>query len=450
VTLAARLRTRCALSAIVAAALALTSCAALASPSSASAYTAGTSSDFFGVNGAMLRTLVPNRLASLDGLAASMGDQGISWARITFDQSVEERQRGTFNWYVPDTIVAALARHRVRAAANFVGTAEWADAPNLLSNCGTRAYPNDVPGWGDWVAAAARRYSSSGTFWAAHPELPKLPIQVWEIGNEPNSGDFWCPKANPEHYSTVYTTSANAITAVDPGAQVIVGGLAARFGPQTSNNVDAPSFLSRMIAANPSLRTSIPAVAIHPYAETVDKALHLVGHFRQAMAGAGMPSTPMLVNEIGWYTRGSDGPLKATELERADLIAGVANRFWRTDCGLSGLAPYSWVTMEGNNFSSGDWFGLASSYTGAPYPSGTAYGQQIRLALGQASSPPPETAVSACEGSIPWDGPEDPGLLSIFRDASSQAALPTVSPTSKKKCKKARKKRNRNRNRKRC
>jgi hypothetical protein len=342
-----------------------------------------TSPDFFGVNGAMLRNFVsPDRAGALEGLAASMGQQGISWMRLTFDQAVEERQKGNFNWYTPDTMIAALARHGVSGAAVFVGTAGWAADPAQGGKCSWRAAPFDLAGWTDWVAAAARRYGSNGTFWAAHPELPKLPIQRWEIGNEVNSSQFWCPAANPEQYAKVYSASANSIRTVDPAAKVIVAGLAPRFGQPNSADLDVPSFLARMTAADPSLRSTIPEVGIHPYAGSVQAAIERVAQFRQAMIGAGMPRTPMLVNEIGWYTSGNGIPhWRASEDQRAAMIAGVTNRFWRLDCGVSGIAPYSWVTLEQNTADADQWFGLADARTGAPHQSGLAYGEQIRLAL---------------------------------------------------------------------
>jgi hypothetical protein len=295
--------------------------ATLAVTPSANAYDPGTSADFFGVNGAVLRNFVnPDKAATLEGLATSMGGQGISWTRITFDQAVDEKEKGVFNWYAEDQMVAALARHGVRGAASFVGTATWAADPAMYGTCPWgRAYPHDLDGWTTWVAAAARRYGSTGGFWILHPELPKLPIRTWEIGNEVNSAAFWCPGANPEQYAQVYSASSDAIKAVDPTAKVIVAGLAARFGPQSGGNLDVDSFLSRMTAADPSLRTRIDAVGIHPYAGTVDGALYRVSLYRQAMAAAGMPSTPMLANEIGWSTQGPDGLLKATEEQRAGL-----------------------------------------------------------------------------------------------------------------------------------
>jgi polysaccharide biosynthesis protein PslG len=375
---------------------------ALLSPGQASAYAPRTSPDFFGVNGAMLRNFVaPAQAATLDGLATSMAQQNISWARLTFDQANDEKQRGSFNWYTLDTMVAALARHGVRGAASFVGTAAWAADPSTSGKCPWgMAYPADLGGWSDWVAAAARRYGPNGTFWAAHPELPKLPIQTWEVGNEVNSAQFWCPAANPEQYATVYSASLNAINAVDPSAKVIVAGLAPRFQQRTDVDLDVPSFLTRMAAADPSLRSRIPAVAIHPYASSVQGVLGMVAQFRQAMVAAGMPRTPMLVNEFGWHTNGSGMPSwAASEGQRARLIAGVTNRLWRSNCGVSGLAPYSWITMEQNPGDSEQWYGLADPTTGAPHPSGLAYGQQIRLALGRGPNAPPRSTVSACGSS---------------------------------------------------
>jgi hypothetical protein len=371
--------------------------ATLAFATPASAYTPGTSSDFFGVNAAYLRNFVsPSQSASLNGLTTSMGQQGISWARITLDQSVEERTKGTFDWYVPDTMIASLARHGVRAEGSFVGTASWAADSGDVAACGHLAAPSDVSGWSQWVRAATSRYGPNGTFWSAHPELTKLPIKTWEIGNEVNSGIFWCPAADPEGYAAILSASAGAIRAVDSTSQVMVGGLAPRFGWQTDTDLDVPTFLSRMLAASPSLATSISAVAIHPYAATGSDALATIQKFRRALRTAGLPNTPMVANEIGWYTQGQAGPLLTTDANRATQISTVANQFWRTDRGVQGMAPYSWITLQQDPSNSEDWYGLADPTTGAPNAGGLAYGQQIKLALGQSTSPPPTDTLNIC------------------------------------------------------
>src|SRR5687768_4696406 len=205
--------------------------AAVFPPAAADAHRAGTSPEFFGVNGAYLRDFVqPQKAASLEGLAASMEDQGVNWTRLTFDQAIDNRTRNSFNWYAPDTMVAALARLGVRGAGAFIRTASWAADPATWDACGPRSAPHDLDGWSGWVAAATRRFGRNGTFWAQHPELPYLPITRWEIGNEVNSKIFWCPGTNPEQYAAVYSASRAAITQVDPQAEVMVAGLAPRFG----------------------------------------------------------------------------------------------------------------------------------------------------------------------------------------------------------------------------
>jgi polysaccharide biosynthesis protein PslG len=378
-------------------------------PATAAAHTPGTTPEFFGVNGAYLRDYVqPAKAATLDGLAASMGAEGIDWARLTFDQAVEERTEGAFNWFVPDTMVAALARHGVRGSGSFIGTAYWAADPALNGAYGPRAWPYDIEGWSEWVAASARRFGSNGTFWAQHPELPYLPIKRWEIGNESNMGIFWRPAANPEQYASVYSASARAITAVDPEAEVIVAGLAPIFGAGTGGDLDVATFLKRLTAADPSLRNSIPAVAIHPYASTPKGARVRVAQFRRAMRAAGMPNTPMIVNEIGWYTQGAPGFLLASEQQRARRIATVAKQFWRTDCNLEGFAPYSWITLERDPQNSEHWFGLADAVTGAPNAGGFAYGRQIRRATGEATKAPPKARLRVCGKKTHRDGKRRP------------------------------------------
>lgn len=372
----------------------------------ASAYTPGTSPDFFGVNASYLRNLAypdqPALLTRMDEAAASMQRAGISWARLMFDQSVEERSRDVYDWTVPDLMEAALARHGVRGQAMFIGTAAWDQEPGTLfqlNQCGMRAYPYDYQAWTDWTAAAARRYGPNGTFWAAHPELPQLPITTWEIGNEPNLSIFWCPKANPEAYAQTYDAATAKIQAVDPNAKVIVGGLAPNWNTPRSQDVDVTDFLARMVAWDPSLPSRIPEVGVHPYTRTSDGlngVLDMLVRFRQTLTDVGMATTPMVANEYGWYTQPASGLYYTTEDQRAALIGGTANAFWRTNCGVAGMAPYAWITAEINKNDPENWYGLASTWTGDPHPSGAAYAQQIQLALGQAASPPPTDTLALC------------------------------------------------------
>jgi hypothetical protein len=47
----------------------------------------------------------------------------------------------------------------------------------------------------------------------------------------------------------------------------------------------------------------------------------------------------MLVNEIGWATRG--GPYPVGESDRADAYSRMASNFARTNCNVDGILPHT-------------------------------------------------------------------------------------------------------------
>jgi hypothetical protein len=340
-----------------------------------------TRAEFFGVNAPFLRDYaIPDRQASLDALARSMASEGVRWARVVFDQSVEQRTPGAIDWSIPDAVVGSLARQRVRTQALFIGTAAWVADPEDLASCGSRSEPTDIDGWSRFVGAAVERYGRGGEFWTANPAIKPLPIETWEIGNEENTRLFWCPRADPAHYASVYAASRSAALDADPDALVIVGGLAPAFDGAGPGDMTVPDFLRGIVAADPGLTGEIPGVAIHPYAATPPLVMQNVRRFRDAMRFAGLGGVPMIVNEVGWYTSGPPGPQLASQAERAERIRRVAAAVYLTDCDVVALGIHSWETAESDPANPEDWYGLANPRTGKPNASGVAYGAAIRAA----------------------------------------------------------------------
>jgi len=346
-------------------------------------------SGFFGTNAPLLRAYAgPSGSPGLDVLARSIGAAGISWARVVFDQAVEQRRQGETDWTVPDQIVGALSRNGVRTEAVFVGTAGWAANFTAAIGCGAMAYPADVPAWSDFVGAAVSRYGPDGTFWREHPELRALPIQTWEIGNEENLRMFWCPAADPKQYAGVYSASRAAAHAVDGDAHVIVGGLAPTFeGTAGPGDLSAADFLRRMIAADPALVHEIPAVAVHLYAPSVPLVFQELRLYRAAMTSAGLGRTPIVVNEFGWHTSGPHDSRYASEAERPALIARVTAGARETNCGVVALGVHTWVSAQADPNNPDDWYGLADPATGVPNQSGRAYTAAIAAADKRPATP---------------------------------------------------------------
>jgi hypothetical protein len=345
------------------------------------------SSGFFGVNAPLLRGYdTPERAQALDALAASMADAGVRWARVVFDQSVEQRLPDQTDWTIPDRVVGALARHGVRTDALFVGTASRDATTSLL--CGSLAYPSDADGWAGFVGDAVERYGRGGAFWADHPDLQPLPIETWEIGNEENIHQFWCPAADPEQYAKVYATARIAAHDADADAQVIVGGLAPTFSASPpGGDVNVPDFLKRFISADPALAGRIPAVAVHLYGPSPNVDLLELRAYRQALDRAGLAKTPMLVNEAGWHTQGPHDARYAPDASRAAFIRELAAVSRRTDCNVVGFGVHAWVTAQQDTADPEDWYGLADPLTGAPNASGRGYAAGIREAESQPSTP---------------------------------------------------------------
>jgi hypothetical protein len=113
---------------------------------------------------------------------------------------------------------------------------------------------------------------------------------------------------------------------------------------------------------------------------------------RQARLG----DTPMLANELGWYTSGPPGPLLTTQGERADRIRQVVAAAEHTDCNLVALGIHSWVTDQADPADAEDWYGLADPRSGAPNQSGLAYGSAIEAASQSRMSPAAESTEHLC------------------------------------------------------
>src|SRR5205807_8886011 len=132
--------------------------------------------------------------------------------------------------------------------------------------------PTSDADYAAYAAAVSARYGPGGSFWRAHPGLPALPVRQLEIWNEPDNGSFWRPGPDAARYALLYAAARDAIHAVDPSGRVLVGGLS-----------QAPTFLPAMLVADPTLRTGIDAVAIHPYGATPTAVLARVAQVRTVL-----------------------------------------------------------------------------------------------------------------------------------------------------------------------
>ena len=145
-----------------------------------------------------------------------------------------------------------------------------------------------------FVTSFAQRYGPGGTFWAQHPELPYLPVESYEIGNEPDitptapADETSLHYANPADYAEVYEAARTALHQVDPTAQAVVGGML------DSGVIGLPQAEQYLAAIGP-----MDAVGFHPYLYDVTTMEQDTTALRQWLNANGHGNVPLDINEFG-------------------------------------------------------------------------------------------------------------------------------------------------------
>jgi hypothetical protein len=350
-----------------------------------------------------------------------MNAAGIDWVRIEIGWPEVEPvapNGGThsYSWSVSDRLLEAIATRRMELVAMPMATPAWArTARGEASACGRRSEvaTERASDYGAFVAAIVDRYGPNGTFWASRPDLDPAPIRRYELWNEPNWNGFWCPEPDPEAYALVAEAGARQIRLHDPGASVIVGGLAALQDSKHEGGVlrgmAVDDFLDRAVARVPELPDLVDSIGFHPYDLDPAMNLSLIGWLRTKLEQSGFDEAKIALTEFGW--RGGVGLGALTEASRAANYTAMTGMLTRTDCGVSALAAHTWQSPELDLNNSEHWWGIASPLTGLLHPSGNAYREQVALYEGRGLTPAPRDLIRVCGGDEPdqdGDGTPDP------------------------------------------
>jgi hypothetical protein len=362
----------------------------------------------FGVNGQWLHLLtLRGEPAVALRHARAIKQLGIGTVRITPQWNEVERTppsggRHHFDFAAFDATMTALAASRLRADIFLIGVPSWARGLRGLL-CGSRAPPASAAEFAVYAGAVADRYGRNGSFWQRHPRLPYLPARQYEVWNEPNLLDYWCPAINAREYADLFVAAARRIHQSDPRAKVIVGGLASgtrdRHRPSgTLQEMEPGRFLELAIAHHPDARAEIDAVGLHTYARLPGRHIGHLRHLRRRMGELRL-GLPIVYNEFGWPRRGARGFVTGERL-RAAYTRRVARIAALSDCGVSSVAPYTWATAEANPAEAEDWYGIADPRTARPYPTARAYSALLRWVRAPAVRQPDAGRLPTCgEGS---------------------------------------------------
>ena len=134
-----------------------------------------------------------------------------------------------------------------------------------------------------------RRYGPQGTFWAANPQLPRLPVRQWQVWNEPAGSRDWSEQPGLPRYVALLRRAHDALKAADPGAQVVLGGLVGRSWEQLAEVYRRGG------------RRYFDVAAIHPFSRYVtQRGADRAPRARTVMRRHGDARKPLVLSELSW------------------------------------------------------------------------------------------------------------------------------------------------------
>jgi hypothetical protein len=276
-------------------------------------------------------------------VAAAMRDAGVALVRQPFSWARIEIAPGRFDFSPYDTVMAAAASAGLRVLPVLMDPPAWRSTAPATGRLRAMYPPRDVAEMAWLARALVRRYGPQGSFWETHPELTPSPIRSWQVWNEPNIQAFWATGPDPVAYVRLLEAVGSSIRAVDPGSEIVVGGL-----PYAGNGLTPPEFIDAIYAAG--ARGTFDTIAIHPYAADVPGVLEILRRVRVQLDGLGDPERPIWATEFGWATGGPPVTITASEPAQADLLRDAIAYMQRASdvLHLRGFVAFRWKDMALN------------------------------------------------------------------------------------------------------
>jgi hypothetical protein len=277
-----------------------------------------------------------------------------SWSHVPSDERSQFVDQGGIptDFATLDALVGLAAERQMTVVPVLVNAPGWA---GQTYKGGIVALPRSPAAYAAFARAVVLRYGSRGTFWRTNRQIPKVPIEWWQVWNEPNIPAFWPPQPYYSRYMALLRAAHAAIKSADPAAKVVLAGL--------------PNYswleLARLYKFR-GARTLFDVVAVHPYTKTPQGVITIIGYVRQEMNLAGDGTKPIIADEISWpsslgqtiHDTGYD--FATTEAGQAQNIARVLPMLARNRrrLGLAGFYYYDWAGLERQNYLAFDFSGL--------------------------------------------------------------------------------------------
>jgi hypothetical protein len=314
------------------------------------------------------RAVAESSPAEQDAQWALMARSGVESVRTVFLWSTAQPEAGMgFDFTVTDLTVTLAARHNIKLLPVVRSTPMWAARGRFEHG----SPPKRISDYTAYLHALVGRYGPDGSFWKEHPEVPRRPQREWQIWNEPHFDYYWSTRGRPKdswapEYARLLKKSKATIESVDPGATIVLAGLA-DFAWLHLARLNRFKIRRYFDVASLNLFTTRPRLAV--------RGLRV---FRRALRRGGEGGKPLWLTEITWPAAKDRVPVPQVGWQRAwyTTDAGMAKRLHalysiaaatRRKLGLGRVYWYTWASAydDGDLF---DYSGLNRFSDGVSQP----------------------------------------------------------------------------------
>lgn len=271
----------------------------------------------------------------------------------------------------------------------------------------------DAKEMAQFVTSFAQRYGSGGSFWTQNPQLPYLPVQSYEIGNEPDitpsdpADQTSLHYADPNAFALVYQVARTALHAVDPRAKAVVGGVLDSGDPTLR---DAERYLRAIGSAD--------AIGYHPYLYDLSAMQQDTLLLRQWLNAHRKATVPLDINEFGAFLDPS-GTLPGISAWGRAVAKFTQWALCTPSLRVENVQPEWWGATPGADADA--WFGMYSSEL-TPTPLGSAYlGAVKQLTTTGCPAPavrrPPKRSIGSAARTV---APHAKAVKAPVRDSSAK------------------------------
>jgi hypothetical protein len=248
-----------------------------------------------------------------------------------------------------DRVVVAAAGAGIRVMPVVLRAPAWdrEDPRNQASP------PRGDAAYARFLQTLIARYGPRGSLWSERPDLRARPVRSWQVWNEPNIDRYWSsPRPFGPRYARLLRVANRAVRAADPGAEVVMSGLA------------NDSWRAMAAAYRAGVRGHFNRAAVHPFSGRLANVMKILRLNREVMRRNGDGRVPIIVSELTWPS--AKGKTKNTiGFETTDAGQAVRLRAayremlrQRRALRLQTVMWYTWLSPDRDSPNSFSWSGL--------------------------------------------------------------------------------------------